>query len=253
MDIVIIGAGNVATHLALALHSVGEHIVQVYSRTEIAARSLAQQLGATFTHRTECIRPDADMYIYSVCDNALPTVIDAVAPNNAIHVHTAGSIPITVFEHRQQNYGVLYPLQTFSKNKAVDFTQVPLFVEACNNALSEQLTKFFDRLSPSIHYANSADRQKIHLAAVFACNYTNHLYAIAQELLGSIPFEVLKPLIGETIEKLNTLTPYEAQTGPAVRRDTQVMQKHLQLLASQPAWQQIYQLISDDIMRQHQK
>lgn len=249
MNIVFIGAGNVATHLAVSLKNAGENILQVFSRTIDSAKHLAQKLNAAYTDNITTIIPDADVYFYTVTDNALPSLIEKLHVKNGIHIHTAGSIPIDIFAQKQQNFGVLYPLQTFSKNKKIDLTNTPIFIESSNENVQKVVSCIARKLSSKIYTASSAERERIHLAAVFACNFTNHMFSIADKLLGDIPFEVLIPLIDETILKIREIPPSEAQTGPAKRNDTTIIKKHLDMLAPTPEWQRIYQIISESIAK----
>ncbi len=249
MKVVCIGAGNVTTHLAKALFDAGYLIGQVVSRTEEHARALAQAVNARWTTDFAQIE-EADLYIYSVSDSALEEAICRNPQTEGLHVHTAGSMSLTLFSGLKERCGVLYPLQTFSKEKPVDFGEVPLFVEApCPDDLNI-LKQLGADIGSKTFEASSSQRQQLHLAAVFACNFTNHLFAIADDLLkeSGLPFDVLRPLIRETVEKTATLSPREAQTGPAIRRDSNVMEKHLLKLSDHPQWQEIYRLLSESIM-----
>lgn len=252
MDVVCIGSGNVATHLAKALFDAGFTIKQVMSRTLFNAETLARQVNATWTNRTEEIAA-ADIYFYSVSDSALEETIRRNPQQNGLHVHTAGSMPLSLFDGQKQHYGVLYPLQTFSKEKQLDFSVIPLFVEANDADSLAILKEIAGKLSRKVYEAGSEQRQQLHLAAVFSCNFANHLFTIADALLQEtgLPFEVLRPLIQETIDKTATLPPFKAQTGPAVRNDTNVMEKHRSQLAAHPQWQEIYRLISKGISTTH--
>jgi predicted short-subunit dehydrogenase-like oxidoreductase (DUF2520 family) len=250
MTIVCIGAGNVATHLAQALYRAGYTILQIISRTEASAEALARTVNARWTNdpqKTEA----ADIYLYAVSDSALEEVIRRNPQTNGLHVHTAGSMSLLLFEGVKQRGGVLYPLQTFSKAKPVDFKQVPLFIEASTADDANILKQLGSDISNSVLDATSAQRRQLHLAAVFACNFTNHLFTIANDLLkeSGLPFDVLHPLIRETVEKIATLSPREAQTGPAIRKDANVMEKHLLKLSDHPQWQEIYRLLSESIMK----
>ena len=141
-------------------------------------------------------------------------------------------------------------MQTFSKNKEIDFSKVPLFIEANNDFSAQKIRELASVLSKKVFSISSENRQKIHLSAVFACNFTNHLFSIAQNLLGEIPFEVLLPLIEETVEKVKTISPKQAQTGPAKRRDNNVIEKHLKALSDKENWQEIYKKLTEDIQRE---
>ncbi|HHT61014.1 MAG TPA: DUF2520 domain-containing protein [Paludibacteraceae bacterium] len=251
--IVLIGAGNLATQLGLALYEQGYSIVQVYSRTIAAAQTLASQIKATATDNLAQLMPTANLYIYAIKDDALPEVINKVTIDYGIHVHTSGSVPMAVFEKKRTNFGVFYPLQTFKKEKRVDFQQIPIFLEASNKQTFDNLNDITKTISENVHNSTSEDRQTLHLSAVFACNFTNHFYAIAGEVLKStnLPFAVLLPLIREGVNKLETLTPKEAQTGPAVRNDQNIINNHLKLLKAYPEWQEIYQQITKNIQNYH--
>ena len=254
MKIVIIGAGNLATHLSRALQQTGEQIVQVYSRTAVSASELATLLNVPYTTNLDEITADADVYFYAVSDDALESLLQLPLAPGAIHVHTAGSVSMDVFKGKKSNYGVFYPLQTFSKNKQVDFKTISVFVEASFPEVESTLFKLAHAVSEQVYKTNSEQRLKLHLSAVFACNFVNHLYQIASEVVKSadLPFEVLKPLIIETAEKVMQLSPEEAQTGPAKRNDQGVINKHLDVLGDEdPSLKKLYQDLSDMILNQY--
>lgn len=251
-QIVFIGAGNLATRLSLALHQAGFPIVQVYSRTEASARTLAESLKTDWTTCLEQVRGDAALYVVALKDTALVELLPQIVAgrNKALFVHTAGSVPADIWKSvGVSRYGVFYPMQTFSKKRAVDFQKIPIFIEASNAADTEHLRQVGSAISGHVQEATSAQRQALHLAAVFANNFTNHCYAITAELLKQhgLSFEVMLPLIDETAQKVHDLDPLTAQTGPAVRYDTNVIQKQLQLLADQPELQSLYRLMSESI------
>lgn len=256
--VVVLGAGRVATHLVPALIGAGYRVEQVWSRTATSAHALAQPLGVPYTDDLDAIAPDADIYIACVADGALPEVARRLCQRLKAHsqqpianppllLHTAGSVPMDVWrEAGAQRYGILYPLQTFSKERQVDMREVSLFVEASDADTLSAVESLAQRLSGKVFRADSRRRALLHVAAVFACNFTNAMYAVAHQLLATddIPFEVLLPLIDETAAKVHALAPREAQTGPAVRGDEAVMQAHLDRLASTPDLQAIYAQIS---------
>ena len=253
MNIVFIGTGNVANHLAKALYKAGYTIEQIVNRTGENAKLLAQSVNAEWT--TDLVQiQKADLYIYSVSDSALEEVIRLNPCQEGLHVHTAGSMPLSIFKGIKTHAGVLYPMQTFSKEKEVDFKKVPLFIEASTPEDSSILRQLAESMSNHVFEAGSDQRQQLHLAAVFASKFTNHLFAIAESILNeaNLPFEVLRPLIQETIDKTATLSPREGQTGPAIRRDFNVMEKHLLKLTDHPQWQEIYRLLSQNIIDIHQ-
>lgn len=250
MKIVFVGAGNLATNLCKAVRAVGHDVQQVYSRTEEAAKALADKVGAAYTDDISKIADDADIYIVAVKDNAVADVSKKLRQRvgEKLVVHTAGSMSIDIIpgEHK----GVLYPMQTFSKQKDVDFTTVPCFIESSDSEDLEMLKSLAESVSDTVYEMSSHDRMFLHLTAVFCCNFANRCYSIGAELLkahGDIPFEVMLPLINETAKKLRVLSPHEAQTGPAVRWDTDVIEKHSNLLADTPMTQQIYDLMSRSI------
>ncbi len=251
VKIVFVGAGNVATHIGLSLKARGVPVAQVYSRTSESASALAARLDCPSTDRLSALCTDADLYVISVKDNALADVIAGMehCSASALYVHTAGSVPMEVFKGQRMRYGVFYPMQTFSKEKTVDFSQVPCFVEASDDASLALLMQFAALLSSHVMVLSSEKRRYLHLAAVFACNFANHCYAVAAALLREqgIPFDVMLPLVDEAAEKVHHLDPVAAQTGPAVRGDTKVMDAQMQLLATHPEWQTLYALMSKDI------
>lgn len=257
ISVVMVGAGNLATHLAKNLQNKGFSVVQVYSRTEASAKALAGQIGAKYTTQITDLYRDAQLYICSLKDDALLQLIPQLTTNNpdALWLHTAGSIPMQVWKGYVQRYGVLYPLQTFSKHREVNFNDIPLFVEANNPTDLSLIEQVARKLSCKVYRADSEQRKSLHLAAVFACNFTNHLYDLANELLikNNLPFEALLPLIDETANKVHELAPRDAQTGPAVRYDRVVMDNHISMLSDAPDMQRIYRLLSESIHNRNKK
>ena len=249
--IVMIGAGNLATNLAKALNNVGHGVAQVYSRTMGAAEKLAGMVGAEPLTDIDNVCSDADLYILSVKDSALESLLTSLCKGkeDKVFLHTAGSMPMDVFAGKAKHYGVLYPMQTFSKAKEVDFEKIPCFIEyndSQSHAVIETLAK---ELSSRVFPLSSSDRKYLHLSAVFACNFANHCYAISQKLLAAhgIPFGVMLPLIDETASKVHQLSPLEAQTGPAVRYDENIIRNQSKLLADTPLLKEIYELMSKEI------
>lgn len=253
MNILLHGSGNVATHLALAIHKTGHQIVQVYSRTKASAAALGNRLGVPYTHLVDEIMQDADLYIYAVSDDALESLVSSNIASQAMHVHTAGSVAMDIFKGYKKHYGVLYPLQSLSKDKTVDFQQVPLLLEASDEVVKQALDVLAKEISGQVHHYNTEQRLKIHLAAVFANNFVNHLFHIASDIMESsdIDFNLLKPLIKETIEKISHLSPAEAQTGPAKRNDQKIMKQHMEMLKDQPKLQNLYRELSQMILEQY--
>lgn len=254
--VVVLGAGRVATHLVPALVQSGFKVVQVWSRTEVSARTLAEPLNVPYTDDFDSIISDADIYIVSVSDEALPFVAEklvALVGDHPLYLHTAGSVNINLWQRSgAMRFGILYPLQTFSKERVVDMRAVSLFIEASDDEALVQLEGLACRVSKKVFRADSKCRSRLHIAAVFACNFTNAMYTAAYRLLDDegIPFDVLLPLIDETASKVHTLTPHDAQTGPAVRGDKGVMNSHLRTLEDNPLLHEIYSLISNYISKE---
>lgn len=251
MKIVMIGAGNVATHLSVALKENGFTILQIFSRTEEAASCLAGIVESTWTTNLQELNKGADIYIFALKDNVLSETIEKINIPNAVYIHTAGSVDISVFSNKNNPHGVIYPLQTLSKAKSIDFSKVPLFVEGNNTQTTNLLFDIAGKLSTKCYKIDSRQRLKIHLSAVFASNFVNYMYTVAEKIVGEtqLPFSILEPLIAETADKIRTLSPKDAQTGPAVRCDTEVMQKHIKLLIEEPQLQELYSLISEEISK----
>lgn len=251
IGIVLIGAGNLATNLGVALQQKGYDIRQIYSRTQDSAQMLGKRLSVGYTTDLSDVCRDADLYIVALKDSALKELIPEITSirKDALYVHTAGSMPMNVWKGYASRYGVFYPMQTFSKLRLTDFGNIPLFLEAGNEADLKILHEVAENLSLSVHELSSEQRRYLHLAAVFACNFTNHLYALTAELLAEhdISFQVMLPLIDETVAKVHQLAPRDAQTGPAVRYDVNVIEKHMELLASHPEMQELYRLLSESI------
>lgn len=251
MKIIFIGAGNLATNLAKALCGAGNDIVQVFSRTEESARMLADRVGAEALTDVDEIASDADLYIFSLKDSVLTDIINKVCNGRrtGLFVHTAGSIAIDVFKNRADRYGVFYPMQSFSKQREVDFRHIPFFIEANSPEDSAALHQLAETLSADVYDINSDARKHLHLAAVFACNFANHCYELSAEVLDkyNIPFSVMLQLIDETARKVHTVAPLDAQTGPAVRYDENVINMQRELLADNQRLQTIYDVMSRSI------
>lgn len=252
MRIVCLGSGNVATHMAMAFKSAGAELLQIWSKTLNHAEVLAVQTGATATDKLKDVDRNADLYIIAVKDDAIAEIAEGLKGVGGLIVHTSGATSIDVFKSAViKNFGVLYPLQTFSKGKAVDFSKIPLCIEAGTVESQVLLKEIAKAISPLIYEVSSADRKLLHLAAVFACNFTNHLYHLGQEILqqNQLSFDLLRPLILETAEKVQTALPYDVQTGPAVRDDKQTLEKHLELLQNMPELAEIYKTLSKSIKK----
>lgn len=251
MKVVFIGAGRLACNLAPALDSVGHEIVQVFSRTNESAAALAGKVGAVAVTDVADISNDADIYIMSVSDSVLPDLASRVCRGREkkLFVHTAGSMSVDVFKGLAWHYGVLYPMQTFSKDKTVDFSVIPFFIEASDKITENTLVGLAETVGGRVSLLSSASRRRLHLAAVFACNFVNHCYALSADILADegIPFDVMLPLIDETARKVHDMSPASAQTGPAVRYDVNVIDRQSGMLSNHPVARGIYELMSQSI------
>lgn len=220
----IIGNGNVATHLYNALKD----------KTEISIIN---------SRSFETLPQNTDVILICVSDNAISEIVSKLPPSDAIIVHTSGSIPMDILKKYGLEYGVFYPLQTFTKGIDLEYSDIPVFIEGSSERVVEKLKEIASLFSNDIHNADSEKRRKLHLASVFACNFTNALARISQSLIekSGIDFSVLRPLMKQTIKKLDVISPEKAQTGPAVRGDSIVIDKHLEMLSDHPDLKTLYQ------------
>lgn len=235
MKITLIGAGNLAVNLAHALCHTSHELVQIYSRTNESAQRLAHSLCVSeYTSSLDAVNHDSDLYIIAVADQALAQVADQLKQGreDCLFVHTAGTLPMDLLP--MQRRGVFYPMQTFSRQRIVDFSHIPVFIEAADAHDQELLHQLAADLTDAVYQLDSANRRYLHLAAVFCCNFANHCMALGSHLLRKhgIPFSVMIPLIDETARKIRTISPELAQTGPAQRHDFNVIQRQIDLLQS---------------------
>lgn len=247
IEVVIIGSGNVATHLYNAfLNASDVNVIQVFARTQSLAIPLELQ-----TSNWEDLK-EASIYVISVSDDAIEEVASQIPYKNKLVVHTSGttSIEVLPFEKR----GVFYPLQTFSKDKSIDFSIIPVCVEASNEKERLLLFQLASYISSKVYTVSSEQRKALHVAAVFVCNFTNHLYQIGASICetNKVSFEVLIPLIEETAKKIEYLTPKQAQTGPALRGDIKTIESHLNFL-SHSEYKEVYQTITQSIQNNVKK
>lgn len=248
--VAVIGAGNVAGHLAEALAQVG-CLAGVWSRNGSHAISVAAPLNVLGGPMSAMPR-DLDVYIVAVKDDAIHAVSAAIDPVDGIVAHTSGTAPMDSLV--QPRRGVFYPLQTFSNNRHIDMSEVPFFIEGSDDCVSEALISLALRISPNVRYAGSDTRATLHLAAVFACNFANHSWAIAEDILkreAGCSLEVFAPLLRETLAKAMECGADVSQTGPAVRGDVHTMEKHMQRLNGLRS--DIYKIMSQDIINSNQK
>lgn len=251
--IMIIGAGNVASHMGKRLVECGFEISYVVSRNIQKALHLSSIIGGIASDVIPEIINSVDVIIISINDSEYKNVIESLNPSkNVLVVHTSGSVGMDVFEGKEYNYGVLYPFQTLTKNRDVDFSSVPLFVEFKNEKSRENIEFIAQKLSNNVMEVNSLQRSYIHLAAVFACNFVNHMFVISEDILKTqnIQFSVLHSLIRETFEKAIETSPFELQTGPALRNDQNILQKHIGLI-DDPKIREVYQIMSNLIKEKH--
>ncbi len=247
--IVIIGSGNVATVLGQALKKKGFTIVQVYGRTKEPGRRLARLLNCKFVSKLTDVTPEADLYIIAVKDDAISGIASSLKLKSKTVVHTSGSIPMDVLKGISKRYGVLYPVHGFNKNEPLN-TGIPYCIESANRDDILKLERLVRKLKGKPFNMNSVQRAKLHLAAVFANNFTNHLWHIADTILSDarMPFELLVALAADNLNKLKSSHPAQHQTGPAIRKDAGVMKKHEQMLKKYPAeFGSVYKLLSKSI------
>ena len=257
MRIGIIGAGRVAHHLARAL-SVQHQIVQIYSRSLDKAAQLAQQVQASAIHSSAHLDATLDLVLIAVNDQSIAEVIEQVHPYlpEVLIVHTSGSTAMQLLQQIHARAGVFYPLQTFSLDREIDWSNTPLFIEAANTEDQALLLQLANGLSHRVYGYSSEQRLSLHLAAVFACNFSNYCYDMARQIVDAqqVDFSLLYPLILETAQKATQADPKIMQTGPAMRGDQNILQMHQHLLADaqRPDLQAVYQLLSHQILARHQ-
>ena len=252
MKVVFIGAGNLAYHLSKALHKSGFQIAQIYSRSEASAKELALLFHVPYTTSITNVFDNASLYIISVSDDAIESVATNFRSTEGLVIHTSGSVPMEILSGKNKNFGVFYPFQTFSKNREIDFSKIPIFLEANSQKNLEILQYIAKGISNQIFLASSQQRMQVHLSGVFCCNFVNHLYQLSAEMThhAGFEFDVLTPLILETARKaITTGNPGLVQTGPAIRNDSKVINKHLEFLSHNLQVQKIYSILSEDIMK----
>jgi predicted short-subunit dehydrogenase-like oxidoreductase (DUF2520 family) len=246
ISVVVIGSGNVAHHLISAFNNNETvNIVQVFVRN--LEKGIENFPNEKITHSFSNLK-EADVYLICVTDNAIASVSSQIPFKNKLVLHTSGSVPLNHLDSKNRK-GVFYPLQTFSKSKTISFREIPICIEAEKEddfALIEKIAKAITLKTYSI---DSNQRKAIHVAAVFVCNFVNYLYTIGNSICeeNKIPFEILEPLILETANKIKTLSPQEAQTGPAKRNDTETINSHLNFLTD-TSQKEIYKILTKSII-----
>jgi predicted short-subunit dehydrogenase-like oxidoreductase (DUF2520 family) len=254
--IVMFGAGNVATHLTMALWKAGYQIIQVFSRTASAAKLLADEVHASPITDPADFDTSCDAVVFALNDNVLGEIINKVDISGQLALHTSGSISIDVFKDKADHYGVIYPLQTFSKSRQLHFQDIPLFIEANGPSQLANLKMLASSVAAKVILADSLQRRQLHLAAVFACNFVNHMYALTLELgkKYGFAFEIFEPLILETtLKAIESRNPMDVQTGPAVRKNKEIILKHIEMLDAEPDLQNLYTFVTNSILKLHYK
>ena len=249
MKIVIIGTGNTATILGRKLKKAGHRIIQVFGRNASAASKLAYELDTDSTNYWSVVRKDADVYLIAVTDDAIVDVAKHLTVPGKVVAHTAGSVKQDVLKKTSHHYGVFYPLQSLRKDM-INIPDIPVFVDASDDVAKKALESLAHSIAgDKVAIAGDDARLKLHVAAVIVSNFTNHLYALAEEYCKNegLDFKQLIPLIKETAERIESLSPKNAQTGPALRQDEETIKKHLELLKDHPQLKKIYELLTTSI------
>jgi len=250
-----VGAGNVATHLALALYKAGFKVSGIYSRTRISASELAEKVGSRVCTDIAEVCQNSQLVIVSVPDHAFSALLKLQVPDDVIIIHTCGTVEMTVFKNNAAHYGVLYPLQTFSQKVALDLKNVPVCIEASDNNTLDAIRLVASSFSDNVVEISSEKRKILHLAAVFACNFPNAMYAMADDILKTtgLSFSLLHPLIIETARKATLDQPWNVQTGPARRNELTTIQTHEAMLKDIATYEEIYKLLSNTILMHYKE
>lgn len=248
MDIVIIGTGNTATVLGRKLRKAGHKIVQVFGRDTSAASKLAYELGTESTNYWNVVNRDADIYILAVSDIAIEEILEELQLPDKTIVHTAASVSKNILKNKAQHFGVFYPLQSLKKELGHS-PDIPIIIDASDDSTMKELETLAHSISDTVVEAGDEERMKLHLAAVIVNNFANHLYALAEAYCNNegIDFNLLLPLIKETAERLDHISPSQSQTGPALRNDRTTIEKHLVLLSRYPHLKTIYETFTKSI------
>ena len=250
--IVLIGSGNVATHLGHALVKNNFPVIQIYSKSLENAKLLGDKLKTRYTNNFDELTHEGTIYVICVKDDAIAKVVSNITITPPILIHTSGCTSLNVLERANNNFGVIYPLQTFSKQKPIDFKEIPLCIEGNNIETEKKLLEISKILSSNVSLVNTNQRSSLHLSAVFTCNFVNFMCTIGSNLLNknNLEFELLHPLIRETLNKvLDTNEPFKFQTGPAIREDKLIIDKHLSMLEDSGI-KQLYSKITELIIKE---
>jgi predicted short-subunit dehydrogenase-like oxidoreductase (DUF2520 family) len=249
--IALIGAGKLATNFAFTLKKRGYTILQVFNRSREAGTDLANKVSADYIEDLHDLTLKADLYALAVSDAALPEISDKILLNDQLIIHFSGSADISILQNCSLNYGILYPPQTFTKKRTAGFINVPLCIEANSDESEQKLIDFASSFSKNINKVNSRQRKTIHLSAIFASNFTNFMYAIAEDILNreDLTMKILEPLIEKTKANAMRKNVFSLQTGPAIREDLELIKSHLAILSGRPEFREIYELISKSIIQ----
>lgn len=247
----ILGAGNVASHLARAFVKNTIQVNQIYNRTLHKAQKIGEANNIRYTHQISELEK-SDIFVIASSDRAISELSLHIPFDDVIVVHTSGSMTMNALKGNYKK-GVFYPLQTFTQDKYLDYNQIPLFLEGEDNQVIESLNSIAKRISNKVKVLNSEQRAQMHLAAVWACNFTNYMYSVSEQIVknADLSFDYLKPLIRETANKIEHLSPYEAQTGAAKRNDQIIIEKHLNQLEDLEL-KELYAQISQSITKTYQ-
>ncbi len=245
----IIGLGNVGWHLALALTQAGYEIKNIVSRNTEHVSAPGDIPDTTVISDISQVKDDPDLYLITVQDLEIASLATYLKDSESIIAHTSGGIDMSVFSGRSNAYGVFYPLQTFTKGTDMTYADIPFLLEADTEDTLNALKNVAEKISGKYRCVGAEVRVRLHLAAVFACNFSNHMVTIAEYLLKkeNLDLELIQPLMKQTLKKLDSLSPKEAQTGPAIRNDIHTMNKHLELLADESGFEDLYKAISKSI------
>ena len=249
MKISIIGTGNVATVLSKLMFAKNHSILQVYGRNIDSATVLANEVNAQAISILDELNNNADIYLIAIADKSIENLCKQINVDNKIVLHTAGSVSKNILQNCSSNYGILYPVQSLRKSMDIN-ASIPFLIDANNEETKNKIEIFAKSISNKVEFGDDDKRLKLHAAAVFACNFVNYMYLQSANFCqeNNIDFSLLQPLIEETATRLRTSHPSEVFTGPAVRKDFETIEKHLQQLSSNPNAQSLYKQISDMIM-----
>ncbi len=249
-SISFIGSGNVATQMALAFHKKGIIISQIISSQLQNAETLAHQVKAQATNKISELTPNVDAVVIAVNDDKISTISDQIT-TNAIVVHTSGSTSMESISNCSPQVGVMWPIKSIRKNVTLDFIDVPFCIEGKDSTTAKTIQQLAQLISTNVRIMDEKQREAAHLAAVVANNFSNYFYSIAQDLLEekNIDFSILSPLIIDAAKQIKDSSPKNLQTGPAVRKDQKIIDRHLKLLENHPEFRKLYKFVSQSIIK----